>query len=215
MKNCENCNLKGSVVCDICVNFSRWIKKEKSCKTCRFFAGVNADCNCSQLCNGLSKWEAKEEKHCETCRYHKLEDYTCLQPDKHCKSSSHWEPKEENRPDPTKFKTGTISKEVGLKFDSEKNRLDLIPPEVMEALGKVLTYGAEIYEANSWQNLEDFNDRYYGALLRHLLEYRKGNKKDKESGLPHIFHALCNVAFLVWKEIQEEKDKAIESFRVK
>lgn len=39
----------------------------------------------------------------------------------------------------------------GRKDDGGKNRLDLIPPEVILALGQVMTYGAGKYGANNWQ----------------------------------------------------------------
>ena len=31
----------------------------------------------------------------------------------------------------------------GIKFDEDKPRMDLIPPEAMYALGAILTYGAK------------------------------------------------------------------------
>lgn len=83
------------------------------------------------------------------------------------------------------------------KFDGEKLRYDLIPVKVLEELAKVLTYGANKYSANSWQNVEPFDDRYYAAAMRHLMEWRKGNQVDTESGLEHLSHALCCIAFLV------------------
>lgn len=49
----------------------------------------------------------------------------------------------------------------GRKDDNGKNRLDLIPPEVILALGQVMTYGAGKYGANNWQGVE--TDRYYAA----------------------------------------------------
>jgi hypothetical protein len=91
----------------------------------------------------------------------------------------------------------------GLKFDTEKLRMDLIPVEVINALAQVLTYGAKKYAPNSWQNVEPFNDRYYAALLRHLMLWRSGEIIDKESGLPHLTHALANVAFLLTHELKE------------
>ena len=39
----------------------------------------------------------------------------------------------------------------GRKDDGGKNRLDLIPPQVILALGQVMTYGAGKYGANNWQ----------------------------------------------------------------
>ena len=66
-------------------------------------------------------------------------------------------------------------------------------------LGKVLTYGALKYSPNNWQNLDDFNNRYYAAALRHLMAWRSGQNFDEESSLLHLSHALCCLAFLTWK----------------
>lgn len=88
------------------------------------------------------------------------------------------------------------------KFDGEKLRYELVPVEVEEELAKVLTYGAKKYSANSWQNVEPFNDRYYAALRRHLAAWRMGEKVDPESGMNHLSHALCCVAFLLSRELE-------------
>lgn len=93
---------------------------------------------------------------------------------------------------------------IGRKDDSDKNRLDLIEPSFIEGVGEVLTYGAKKYTADSWQNVEDAEDRYYAALLRHLMAYRAGETADKESGLSHLKHAACNLMFLLHFE-QENK----------
>ena len=94
----------------------------------------------------------------------------------------------------------------GKKYENGKLRYDLIPPEVLESLAKVLTYGSEKYGANNWQGLADFEPRYYAALQRHLNAWRQGEAADKESGLHHLEHALCNVAFLLWGEIRKSKE---------
>lgn len=86
----------------------------------------------------------------------------------------------------------------GKKYDYGKVRMDLIPLDVVENIGKVLTYGAQKYSDNSWQNLPDFWKRYKAALLRHLTAIDKGELIDPESGLPHIDHVLCNTVFLDW-----------------
>ena len=93
------------------------------------------------------------------------------------------------------------------KFDGGKLRYDLVPVEVEEELAKVLTYGAEKYAPNSWQTVEPFYDRYYAALRRHIAAWRKGEKTDPESRLHHLSHALCNVAFLLAKELEGGCDK--------
>ena len=48
----------------------------------------------------------------------------------------------------------------GKKYDCGKVRMDLVPLDVVENIGKVLTYGAQKYSDNSWQNLPDFWKRY-------------------------------------------------------
>lgn len=93
----------------------------------------------------------------------------------------------------------------GRKHDSDKLRMDLIPPEVIEELGKVLTYGAMKYEPNNWQKVESY--RYKAALLRHYTAWCKGEECDQESKLKHLSHMLCNVAFLLWIEMNQEKSK--------
>lgn len=84
-----------------------------------------------------------------------------------------------------------------IKYDSDKLRYDLIPPEVMKAMANVLTYGAQKYSDDNWKKCND-DSRYIGALYRHLEEWRLGNEIDDESGLPHLHHALTNLAFLVY-----------------
>lgn len=90
------------------------------------------------------------------------------------------------------------------KADAGKLMLELIPPEAFEALGRVLTYGAQKYGANKWQTIDDAKERYKGALLRHYVAFqREPSGKDKESGLLHIEHVFCNAMFLAVLELQE------------
>lgn len=43
-------------------------------------------------------------------------------------------------------------------------------------------------------------DRYYAALLRHVMAWRSGESNDPESGMPHLWHVLTNAAFMVFLE---------------
>lgn len=97
--------------------------------------------------------------------------------------------------------TATIPKEeTGRKDDQNKNRLDLISPEFIEGVGEVLTFGAKKYAPNEWHKVEDAENRYYAAALRHLLAYRKGEKLDPESGISHLKHVATNIMFLQFFE---------------
>lgn len=99
---------------------------------------------------------------------------------------------------------GTYSKdkemEEGLKYDTGKLRWDLLPMDCVEDVVKILTFGAEKYGPNNWQEVVPFKDRYYAALMRHMTAWRNGEIADTESGLPHLAHAMCNIVFLLWNE---------------
>jgi hypothetical protein len=89
---------------------------------------------------------------------------------------------------------------AGLKYDAGKLRYSLVPTEALRGLAEVLTFGAEKYEPNSWQEVENAEERYLDALIRHIEAYRSGEALDQESGLHHLKHAACNVAFLIYFE---------------
>ena len=89
-----------------------------------------------------------------------------------------------------------------LKKDAGKNRLDLVPISAILGMGEVLTFGlSKGYEEESWRKVEA--KRYRASTLRHLYAYLSGEKKDKESGLHHLKHLLCNIAFLLEAEKEE------------
>jgi hypothetical protein len=88
----------------------------------------------------------------------------------------------------------------GLKYDTGKLRWDLLPMDCIEDVVKILTFGAEKYSPNNWKSVTPFNDRYYAALMRHVVAWRNGEEIDPESGLSHLSHAMCNLVFLSWYE---------------
>lgn len=96
--------------------------------------------------------------------------------------------------------------EEGHKQDSGKVMLDLVPPSLEEAVGTILTFGAEKYGRNDWKKGFKYS-RIVAALKRHLNEFYKGNVLDPESGKPHLWHAACNIAFLIEFESNPEKYK--------
>jgi hypothetical protein len=85
-----------------------------------------------------------------------------------------------------------------LKYDQDKVRLELIPPEFLYATGRGLTYGAKKYSAGNWALGKGFQwSRLYGAIQRHLTSWSGGEDIDPESGNHHLDHASCMLAFLV------------------
>ena len=91
----------------------------------------------------------------------------------------------------------------GLKFDQGKLRMDLIPAEAEEAIAACMTHGLCKYAEGSWRKVEPW--RYHAALRRHLNAWKRGENTDRDSGLPHLWHVLCNAAFLV--ALEEKCDR--------
>ena len=83
----------------------------------------------------------------------------------------------------------------GLKHDGGKLRLSLVPAEAIEAIGAVMTHGAEKYGKDTYKQVDP--ERYRDALMRHVCKWLKDpHGKDEDSGLPHIWHITTNAAFL-------------------
>ena len=86
------------------------------------------------------------------------------------------------------------------KSDENKVPLQLIDPYFIEEVAKVLKYGTDKYEANSWKKIDNPIYRTQGSVMRHFNEYLKGNIIDPESGLPHLAHCASQLMILMWHE---------------
>ena len=85
------------------------------------------------------------------------------------------------------------------KADAGKPRPTLVPVSLIRAVTAVREYGCRKYhDPNNWKQVEP--QRYRDALYRHWLEYLSGAPIDEESGLPHLWHCACNLAFLIEME---------------
>jgi hypothetical protein len=85
---------------------------------------------------------------------------------------------------------------IGLKFDNDKVRLELLPFDALMEVGKVLTVGAKKYGSRNWEKGID-HSRLYGAAFRHLAASVQRQDIDDESGLDHLAHCACEVLFLL------------------
>lgn len=93
---------------------------------------------------------------------------------------------------------------TGLKFDNDKPRMDLLAPEALLEMGKVLAYGANKYDkvnkAFNWRYGMEWH-RPLAATFRHLCAWMGGETFDKESGQRHLAHAAVNIMFLITYEM--------------
>lgn len=93
------------------------------------------------------------------------------------------------------------------KADANKLKLTLVPHGIIKAIARVRMYGNKKYPqggADNWKQVEA--QRYRDAAYRHFLEYLARPKAvDAESGLPHLWHLACNIAFLIELEAQDDR----------
>jgi hypothetical protein len=96
----------------------------------------------------------------------------------------------------------------GVKHDGGKPKLSLVPRGLLEACARGMEYGLGKYGRDNWRG--GFADsRLLDAALRHLVAYANGERDDRESGLSHIDHAICMLAFLADQLRQRADGKQI------
>lgn len=83
-----------------------------------------------------------------------------------------------------------------VKFDAGKSPLGLISRTALEEEAKVLAFGAGKYGTHNWRSGMDFS-RLADAALRHVYAFVDGEDFDSETGLSHLAHARCCLAFLL------------------
>lgn len=86
-------------------------------------------------------------------------------------------------------------------FIDDKLRWDLLPLADIEQIVKVYTQGAKKYGENRWQNLDNGYSRYKSAMLRHLMEYERGNTTDEETGCHHLAQCAWNAIAMLHMDL--------------
>lgn len=82
-----------------------------------------------------------------------------------------------------------------LRKDDGKSRMDLIPPEMPEALGQLYRRGAEKYSPRGWEEGMNWG-RCFASLLRHAWKWAKGEDYDEETGAHHMIAVIWNATAL-------------------
>ena len=86
-----------------------------------------------------------------------------------------------------------------LKQTEGKLNLTLVPRKIILAIAKVREYGNKKYGTANPDNWKaNSKELYNAAAFRHFIAYLDDNESvDNESGLPHLHHLACNIAFLI------------------
>ena len=101
----------------------------------------------------------------------------------------------------------------GLRFNKGKPKLHLVPSGIKKAIAHVLEYGMtrekDPYPKDNWKRGMPWTT-VTDSLMRHVEDFNNGNDIDKDSGLPNIWLAACNIAFLIeYREIYPEGDDRV------
>lgn len=95
------------------------------------------------------------------------------------------------------FSDGFVKEEdQTIKADAGKPKLSLVPRQIIFDIAKVREYGLQKYgKSESWKQVDI--QRYRDAAFRHFMAYLDDPQGvDAESGLSHLSHLACNIAFL-------------------
>lgn len=82
------------------------------------------------------------------------------------------------------------------RHDQGKTDWSLLPIKAIELVLQVLMFGAKKYGRDNWKSGFHYR-RCYNSCQRHLAAWIELEDNDKESGLPHLAHAVCSLLFLI------------------
>jgi hypothetical protein len=98
--------------------------------------------------------------------------------------------------------TMNVASTGGLRDNKGKPRLSLVPSELEAAVAEVIWRSSDRaggkYPLQNWRKGLPWSEVAESAI-RHLKKFaQEGEDADHETGLDHLSHAACNIAFLLW-----------------
>lgn len=86
---------------------------------------------------------------------------------------------------------------AGIKNDSQKPDLSLVPTEAIFEMAKALTFGAQKYSRYNFREGMDIT-RPIAASLRHTYQFLEGQDIDEETQCIHLGNAMAGLAMAIW-----------------
>lgn len=160
-----------------------------------------------------ARWEASRQKN-QTCVMHQCADCPLHGNPSQCAVAPFQEPLEVLRiltGEECEIVEGAAAGDQTVKADAGKLRLTLVPREIIRAIARVREHGTAKYiDPENWRRVSP--ERYRDAAFRHFLAYLdEPDGVDDESGLPHLWHLACNVAFLIEMEGKKDGQKGVDA----
>ena len=89
---------------------------------------------------------------------------------------------------------------AALRFDADKPRYDLLPPEALDELALHYAKGAKKYAERNWELGMDWG-RCFASLMRHAWKWMRGEEIDEETGTHHMISVAWNAIaiYTYWK----------------
>lgn len=92
----------------------------------------------------------------------------------------------------------------GTKYDEGKPTYELLSSEFLDGIATVSAYGADKYEVWNWAKGIRYG-RVFGAMMRHLWAFWRGEENDQETNMPHLWHAGCCLMYLSHYEVNKDR----------
>lgn len=87
----------------------------------------------------------------------------------------------------------------GARYNKEKDPLETVPLHLLAGAAHVFKHVTERevkpYPMWNWAKGMPWSVPY-GCMLRHMAAWYRGEDDDKETGLNHLHHAMCNLLML-------------------
>lgn len=84
----------------------------------------------------------------------------------------------------------------GLRHNTGKVRMDLLPPDALFECARVFTEGTKKYAVRNWERGMLYSTPY-ASLQRHTNQWWAGEDIDKELGTNHMANVATNALFLL------------------
>lgn len=89
----------------------------------------------------------------------------------------------------------------GQRFNADKNRIELLPPEWIWALADVMTQGSKKYEPRNWEKGMDWSTMI-GCIHRHLAKFQSGQRYDGKEFNRELGTTGCHeLAMVAWNAL--------------
>ena len=102
----------------------------------------------------------------------------------------------------------------GAKLDDNKLLASVVLAgfaDALKAVTEVGSFGAKKYTKFGWRTVENGEERYEDAQLRHWLATKCGEEIDPDSGLSHLAHEAWNVLARLQLKLNAEKARRLTS----